>query len=361
MSDQTYQNKEPPAPPNDLSTVLSFQPLEYLIPKQDIIPFSAPFELQLPEVPLSDSSRILSDTISNGNSESIMEQVLAQIDTEPMDLKYVRFKRPALKLDPNDTIQQNAQLINHLQQLNQLDQLIFNKTSDVQRSDYVKPNTKVKRIKLLNDMKSDDIDLFMESAINAEQLRIKSEMNTTVPSTVGSFDSKNIEQMDNNLPLSQQSSKKGNTEFFSSSPSKQQMSKRLSSSPQKRNSNSSPVKNGTIANPVHIEKGEMEDAALGSIQKLIQSIGLTDDDIESEEVAFWVVYNEVLSANNLPEDTFILNIETLQSLEESLTRLWFSKTKLDFLDVDYMVRMEELIFKTLKSIWLVMVAKLQLI
>ncbi|GMF01721.1 unnamed protein product [[Candida] boidinii] len=81
--------------PTDLTSSLSNQPLVYLQPKQDITPLATPFEVTLKNPTLQNYyTRINPDSIS----DELRQEILSDLQTPAEDLKYLKFKKPALKL-----------------------------------------------------------------------------------------------------------------------------------------------------------------------------------------------------------------------------------------------------------------------
>lgn len=96
--------------------------------------------------------------------------LIKEFDNEDSDLQFVKFKKPAVQITPDDDSTDNGDKLSAIPEiiLPSFESEILEKTSVVTKKDYFKPNLKVKRINLQNSVTTEDIEKMVETIVNDE-------------------------------------------------------------------------------------------------------------------------------------------------------------------------------------------------
>ncbi|QPG77153.1 hypothetical protein FOA43_004558 [Brettanomyces nanus] len=138
------------------SASLSYHPIEYLPPKQAVISFSAPFSESFPYEKIT--------AIEEEDGEELTA-IPDDFGFESDDLQYVKFKKPAMKLGKGNkpiTDDDSVSL------LNSFERSLLELLPQVSKKDYIKPPIKVKRIKLIGNIDSEEVRELEEGLIRLE-------------------------------------------------------------------------------------------------------------------------------------------------------------------------------------------------
>lgn len=289
--------------PTDLTSSLSNQPLVYLQPKQDITPLATPFEVTLKNPTLQNYyTRINPDSIS----DELRQEILSDLQTPAEDLKYLKFKKPALKFPSssvnkayNDTKFNN--LISDNPKVPELIKDIVKHTESPKKTNLVKPSFKVKRLKLGNQLNDKIIDLFIENT-RRQYLEINENENQFDKSE--NLNGNKLTRSVSPLPSNNVTLKQENYE--------------------------------DISNSSFIVEADLHNKIIQELTDVIKSVGLSEDDVDHGDESIWTSFeyeNNILGP--------FVNSKTMDTILNSLSKI-ILRNQADKLDVNLLIRIEEI-------------------
>lgn len=128
------------------NTSLQNNPLSFLIPKQFVIPFSVPYDVNI-----SSDTLLFSQDDFNEKSEKMLPPDLLNLDiwkTEDPDLKFVKFKKPLTQYTHSNNQSNNS----NDEVSSFLDKFHLENIKPVTKDDYFKQNLKSKKIELFTSL-----------------------------------------------------------------------------------------------------------------------------------------------------------------------------------------------------------------
>ncbi|ODV97895.1 hypothetical protein PACTADRAFT_47731 [Pachysolen tannophilus NRRL Y-2460] len=291
--------------PEDIIDALNNAPLTNIIPTQDIAPLLGPspsIEILSPTY-YQDADQKLNKMRNSLNenperykevTDLLMSDFVSEDMNEYAELEELKFKKPSLRYN------KKSSSVDKLADLKPLDRMMFDSCKSIGQNQIIKPDIKMKRIKLK----------YNEEEIEEQELRLQKEELCRI----------HKEELQN---------------------SNQRLGKR---SPDKDGSeNESPLKKQHIYKSSYLKPNELETKSLHDLTSLINHIGLSDDDLDIDDPLLWYEFE-----NKEDDFEYLLSDIVLEQINDCITRLLSSKS-IDTIDVNYLIRIENLCLKSLKK------------
>lgn len=154
------ENEKETQPP--LSSAIALHPFDYLIPTQGLSSFSVPFGISHPYEPVVS---LFGEATSLENADALQSEILDVLRAPAEELSYISFKKPAFRLAPSDEVEPVEEPESTL---TQFEKQIMELTEEVTKQDYIKPNYKVKRVKLGQTFKETALEKLEKTIISRE-------------------------------------------------------------------------------------------------------------------------------------------------------------------------------------------------
>ncbi|ODV87437.1 hypothetical protein CANARDRAFT_21388 [[Candida] arabinofermentans NRRL YB-2248] len=269
--------------PSNIVESLVHHPFSYILPKQDLVSFAGPFHIKFSsdELSLSQETFVPADS---SNDDVLMDQILKELDTPAEDLKYVKFKKPAMKLAVS--AKEGVKPILQSTSFPTIEKQVLEKTEPVTNIQWTRPSLKVKRIKL-NDTPDDlKADRFFKSARKRGPLTDGDSTFDQTTDLKSSLETSHNQELNRDVPVT---------------------------------------------------SGDFVKLATTNITNLVDNIG-QEDTFNFSDSSLWLSYFSSDASYNLPFD-HILNIETIQLLEDNINRLSVAKAFENF-EIDTLLRLQ---------------------
>ncbi|OWB67400.1 hypothetical protein B5S30_g2759 [[Candida] boidinii] len=289
--------------PTDLTSSLSNQPLVYLQPKQDITPLATPFEVTLKDPILQNYyARIDPDSISN----ELRQEILLDLQIPANDLKYLKFKKPALKLSSSPVHKANNDtsfnaLIADNPKVPELIKDIVKYTESPKKTNLVKPGFKVKRLKLGNQLNDKIIDLFTENTRRQYlEMEEKEDQFDKSENLNGNKSTRSVSPLaSNNITLKQENYE-------------------------------------DISNSSFIIEADLHNKIVQELTDFIKSVGLSENEVDHSNESIWTSFE--YESNIFGP---FINSKSVDTILNSLTKI-ILRNQTDKLEVNILMRIEEL-------------------
>lgn len=158
------------------SAVAQF-PIGYLPPKQLLIPFSAPFDMTI-------DSKTDPTSVSAKPTKEMVESILEDLKVPSTDLEFVKFKKPASKLPHSDEVPDSS--------LGEFDRSVLSLIKPLSKKSYIKPELKVRRIRLKEDIDPEEVAQLREEVVSSSSTKRKLSQDETNTKRLKTMDRKII-------------------------------------------------------------------------------------------------------------------------------------------------------------------------